>query len=213
MPHSSHVSLTPILEHVVRMQPRSVLDIGVGYGKLGLLVREALDFMDGRHERSRWRVRIDGIDAYPYESPLHDWVYDSVRIGDAVAMADELRGYDLVLLGDVIEHFDKPDGLRFLATLLEQNRNAIVATPYLFFEQETENPYETHRSHWTRDDFDPWPHDYVVAGGSAIVVALAGAGAEYPTRSDARAGAIAYRLLPRRGAAARLLKQAIRRFV
>jgi hypothetical protein len=214
MPHSSHLATTQLMEHVVRLRPERVLDVGVGYGKWGFLIREALDFMEGRHEPGEWRTRIDGIDAHPYESPLHAWVYDDIRVADALDVLDELAGYDVVVLGDVIEHFEKDDGLRLLRALSGRNRNVLVTTPLHFFEQELPGaPYETHRSHWTREDFAEWPHDYDVIGGSAIVVALAGAGATVPTRADTRASAFAYRLLPKRGAAARVVKEAVRRVV
>lgn len=211
MPHSSHLTLTQLLEHVVRLRPQSVLEIGVGYGKLGFLVREALDFMDGRHKREDWQTRIDGIEAYPYASPLHEWIYDSLRTTNALDVVGELSGYDLVILGDVIEHFEKSDGMRLLRALTSQNRNVLLATPYHFFEQTTDNPFETHRSHWARQDFGEWIYDYDAIGGSAIVVALAGVGATAPTRSDARASALAYRAFPRHGAAARVVKQVLRR--
>lgn len=213
MPHSSHLALTPMLDHVVRMRPKSVLDVGVGFGKWGFLIREALDFMDGRLKRETWQVRIDGIDAFPYRSPLHEWVYDSVRIADAVEVAGELEGYDLVVLGDVIEHIEKDVGVRFLRSLVERNGNVLVTTPLEFFEQEMENPYERHVSHWTQADFEGWTYDYEVVGGAVLVVAIAGRGAVYPTRAHARASRIAYGLpgMRKRGAATRVVKAALRR--
>lgn len=214
MPHSNHLPLTQMLDHVVRIKPKRILDIGIGYGKWGFLIREALDFMEGRFEPGSWEVTIDGIEAFPYESPLHEWVYDSVRRVDVLDVADELEGYDLVVLGDVIEHVSKEDGMRLLRGLLARNRNVLVATPLEFFEQEVAgNPFEHHRSHWSEADFREWVYDYDVIGGFALVVALAGRDADYPTPRDARASRIAYSLphFRRRGAAARVVKAALRR--
>lgn len=213
MPHSSHLPLTLALDHVVRLRPRSVLDIGAGLGKWGFLIREALDFMDGCLDRADWRTRIVGLDAQPHPSPLHDWVYDELRTGDVRATTG-LEGYDLVMLGDVIEHLEKDEGLELLRRLTAANRNLLVTTPFHYFDQSVEGmPYETHRSHWQRQDFAPWPHDFDVVGGAAIVVLLAGSGATHPTSSDSRAGAIAYSLpgLAQRGAAARVVKALVRR--
>jgi Methyltransferase domain len=195
------------------MRPRRVLDIGVGYGKWGLLVREALDFIDGRFQRDEWKVTIDGIDAHRYDSPLLDWVYDDVRICDVLDVADKLAGYDLVLMGDVIEHFEKEDGMRLLTVLLAHNRNVLLTTPLFYFDQEMEdNPYERHRSHWTMADFRPWTFDYDVVGGFLVVVALAGRGADQPRPADTRASRIAYSLplLRHRGAATRVVKALVR---
>jgi SAM-dependent methyltransferase len=216
VPHSSHLALTQMIDHVVRMAPRRVLDIGLGYGKWGFLVREALDFIPGRLYRDDWQVRIDGIDAHPYVSPLHDWVYDDVRVADALDVLDELDGYDLVVLGDVIEHFDKEVGLSLLRSLAARNRNLLVTTPVHFFEQEMpENPFERHRSHWSPADFREWTVDYDVVGGAALVVAIAGRGASYPTRAHDRASRIAHGLpgLARRGAAPRVVKALLRRIL
>ena len=213
MPSSSHLGLSLALEHVVRLRPRRVLDVGVGFGKWGFLLREALDFMWGREDREQWTVQIDGIDAHRYDSPLLDWVYDDLRIADARDVIDELGGYDVVVIGDAIEHFEKDEGVALLDALLQQNRNVVLTTPVEFFEQRREdNPYEEHRSHWTVNDFGRWVFDYDVAGGFQIVVALAGRGANEPQLADARASRIAYSnpLLARRGAAARVVKQLVR---
>jgi hypothetical protein len=212
MPHSSHLPITLMMDHVVRLRPRRVLDIGPGYGKWGFLVREALDFMDGRVERSSWEVRIDGLDAFPYESPLLSWAYDTVTTKPALEVVDQLDGYDLVILGDVIEHFSKDDGMRLLRSLLGANRNVLVATPLDFFQQEIAgNPYEQHLSLWGQEDFAEWDYDYDVVGGSVIVVLLAGAGATQPTPRDSAASRRAYALpgMARRGMVAGHLKKAL----
>lgn len=214
MSSSSHRGLSLALDHVVRMRPQRVLDVGVGLGKWGFLMREALDLIEGRVAREDWRTVIDGIDAHRYDSPLLDWVYDSVRIGDAREVAASLAGYDLVVMGDVIEHMEKSDGLALLGTLLERNRNVIVTTPRTFFEQDcADNPFQRHLSGWRIADFERWPFDYDVAGGFLLVVALAGAGARYPTALDARASRLAYGMpgLRGRGASARVVKGAARR--
>jgi len=182
MPHSSHHALTTVMDAVVRLQPASVLDVGVGYGKWGFLVREALDFMNGRHARHEFLVRIDGIEAFPgYTSPLYEWVYDDVHYGDVASVSDDLLPYDLVVIGDVIEHMPKSSGLRLLRSLLKKSRNVIVATPSEFFEQEVlGNPWEQHQSRWVREDFAEWPYDFQMIGMS-IVAVLGGCGCTWPT--------------------------------
>jgi hypothetical protein len=172
-----------MMEHVVRIQPKRVMDIGPGLGKWGFLAREALDFMPGRMDRDSWNVEIIGMDAYAYSSPILDWVYDRVEIGDAAVQADAITDFDLVIMGDVIEHFPKQDGLLLLDTLLRSNRNVLLTTPLRFFEQDVrENPYEKHLSHWSAGDFSAWTFDLDVVSGVSLVVLLAGRGAAYPDR-------------------------------
>lgn len=213
MPYSSHAGLSLALDHAVRLRPQKVLDVGMGLGKWGFLLREALDFMEGRVERDEWQVRIDGIDARRADSPILAWVYDDVRIADVRDVVEDLPPYDLVVLGDVIEHFEKADGLNLLRVLLSRDRNVLLTTPLDYFEQEVEgNPFERHRSHWTIKDLQPWAFDYDVVGGSLLVVMLAGAGATWPRHGDSRASRLAYGipLLRRRGSAARVVKGLVR---
>jgi hypothetical protein len=195
MPHSSHHALTAVMDTVVRLQPRSVLDVGVGYGKWGLLIREALDFMEGRHEREEFRVRIDGIEAFKgFSSPLYAWVYDNVSYADIAGAVDDLPPYDLVVLGDVIEHMAKQVGERVLEGLLAKSTNVVVVTPSEFFQQEVlGNPWERHESLWRRSDFARWPYDFQNVGITNVAV-LGGRGSTWPAPRDARANDIAYRL-------------------
>src|SRR4051812_32602371 len=123
MPYSWHFPMTSMMQHVIECQPGSVLDIGVGYGKWGFLIRESLDWNSGRVDRAEWRLRIDGVEVHPYQSPLHDWVYDRILWSDVFDIQDELVGYDLVVMSDVIEHLDKNAALSLLTRLVEQNRN------------------------------------------------------------------------------------------
>jgi hypothetical protein len=47
MPTSHPSQLNEILEVVLKTRPRSVIDVGVGFGKYGVLCREYLEFWDG----------------------------------------------------------------------------------------------------------------------------------------------------------------------
>lgn len=209
MPHSNHFPMTLMLEHIVKLEPSKVIDIGVGFGKWGYLTREALDFCRGRLERPDWKVVIHGVEVFPYRSPIHDWVYDRILREDILAVADDIKGYDLVIMGDVIEHLEKRDGLALLRNLLAQNRNVLLSTPLQYFTQEiADNEHEHHLSHWKLRDFEDFTYDYDVAGGAAIVVLLAGQGASSPSSKDKRVSRAVYRVpgLKGRGAAARIIK-------
>lgn len=217
MPCSGHQAITLVLEHVRRVKPRSVLDIGPGYGKWGFLIRETLDFMEGRYRRDSWGVRILGIDAFPSESPLLDWVYDDVRTADVLdAPRDLLSGHDLVVMGDVIEHLEKTAGQALLQQLVSDNGCVIVVTPKDFFAQETVegNPFEQHRSLWTVNDFTAFDSDVDIYAGT-VTAAIRGATGTYPSRGAVRASRAVRRLpmIRGRGMAARLAKTGLRRFL
>jgi SAM-dependent methyltransferase len=216
VPHSPHWSISTTIEHVVQLQPRSVLDVGCGYGKWGLLIREALDFIAGRHTSDEWLVRIDGVDAFPQASPLLGWVYDSFQVADIVSVSSSVRDHDLVVLGDVLEHIEKATGERLLADLLAANRCVLVNTPREWFEQGAigGNPFERHRSFWTVDDFARWPAEIDIRGGT-LTVALRGARGSYPSDAAIRASRLVRRLpgIRNRGSASAALKEALASYV
>ena len=156
MPTSGYWQIAKLVEVILALDPRSVLDIGVGFGKYGFLAREYLEFWDGQgsYERAKWRHRIDGIEAHAeYITPVHQYLYNHLYIGNAKDILPTLdTHYDLVLLIDVLEHFAKQDGLQLLETILPKAQSVLVCLPKQFFVQGAVfgNPYEAHRAHWTR---------------------------------------------------------------
>jgi hypothetical protein len=136
-------------------RPKSVLDIGVGFGKFGVLAREYLELWDGRNKYDDWSHRIDGIEAFKeYLTPLHEYIYDNVYTGNALSILPQLDfTYDLILLIDVLEHFTYDDGQLLLELCQQKGRNFIVSTPLDIGVQADvfDNPFETHRFQW-----QPW---------------------------------------------------------
>ena len=162
MPSSTHVHISKMVDWIVRLQPTSVLDIGIGFGKWGFLVREYTDINAHRYQREDWRVRIEGVEAFPeYVTPTYHYIYDQVYHGDLREVLPRLTTYDLVIIGDVIEHFDKEVGLDLLRQLRQKSRYILLSSPTVFFTQELfENEFERHRSLWTVDDFKGFQFDY-----------------------------------------------------
>ena len=82
---SSRPELVPfVVNLVMQLQPRSILEIGTGFGKYGFLFREYLDIWAAAADPSRllpenWQVRIDGIECFPaYISELQHRIYDRI---------------------------------------------------------------------------------------------------------------------------------------
>ena len=145
MPTSALIVSPTVIAHMHALDPGSVLDIGAGYGKYGVLFREYLD----QHPRV---VAIEAWQPYVAAHRLHG-IYDEVHCIDATQASDELlNSCDAVYLGDVIEHFGKDDGLALLARI---RCPIVINTPVEFFHNPAGLPWtETHRSHWTRRDFE-----------------------------------------------------------
>ncbi|RME83226.1 MAG: hypothetical protein D6785_06945, partial [Planctomycetota bacterium] len=60
-----------------------------------------------------------------------------------------------ILLIDVIEHFEKEEGMDFLQLALKKGRNLIISTPKKPTPQGSvyDNPFEEHKSVWHLRDF------------------------------------------------------------
>jgi hypothetical protein len=142
------------MELVGWLNPASVLDVGTGFGKYGVLCREYLDVNKANRFGER-NHRIDGIEAYrEYLTPLHAYVYDEVYVGDALKIIPTLdREYGLILLIDVLEHLSFEGGTELLDRCKSRGRNMIISTPLDIGHQGGVfgNEYETHRAQWTKN--------------------------------------------------------------
>ena len=162
MPTSPYAHLYPIVEFLSSTKPASLLDVGLGNGKLGFIARDLLDVMIGeRHRKEDWRVKIDGIEIFAdYIQDHQKAIYDEIYIGNAFNIIDTLGTYDMIVLGDVLEHFEKNQARQFLDKCIAHcNTHIIVCIPLgeKWTQQEIYgNPYEKHLSFWNFDEFEPF---------------------------------------------------------
>jgi len=156
MPTSDVHNIVPILSVIQQLGPRSVLDIGCGFGKYGVLIREYLDVWNERLEAESWQVRLEGIDAFaPYHNPIWDFIYRKVHIGEAEEILPRLNQFDVILIADVIEHLEHALAVDLVQCSLNKSQFLILSTPKEFYPQQdsNHNPYEIHRILWTQKDF------------------------------------------------------------
>ncbi len=151
-----------VVDVLMKIEPRRVLDVGVGFGRWGMVLREFGEVWFGRIHPESWELRIEGIEAFPANvTPYHPHFYDEIHQGDASEIMEKLDGgWDLVLFGDVLEHFEKAEGRRLLGLALAEADYVIVNLPLGEHWEQGEaygNPYEAHLSHWDEADFEGWP--------------------------------------------------------
>ncbi|HMV11524.1 MAG TPA: class I SAM-dependent methyltransferase [Nitrosomonas sp.] len=166
MPFSFSNQLSAIIGYAEQQKPLSILDIGVGMGQYGFLLRTNLENINlfeinGANARLRdknqWRIKIDGIEGYAgYLTPVHNYAYNRILIGDALELLPTLasNSYDLVLAIDILEHFYKEQGVHFLKECRRIAKgSSLISTPKEFMEQDVPaNPFENHRSVWNDED-------------------------------------------------------------
>jgi hypothetical protein len=162
MPSSTYEHIKTLAAFFYRTRPRSILDVGVGNGKIGFVARDVLDVMAGkRFRREEWAVRIDGIEAFgDYIQQHQRALYDTLHIGDAFEVIDSLGSYDMVVLGDVLEHFEKTRGYELLdKCFAHAERHVAIFVPLGGGWEQGEvfgNPFESHRAVWELGDFEPF---------------------------------------------------------
>jgi 2-polyprenyl-3-methyl-5-hydroxy-6-metoxy-1,4-benzoquinol methylase len=161
---SSFSSQIPVILHLLgKLQPKSVLDVGKGFGKYGFLLHEYVGIDNAQRPqptlslRDQSRIVIDAVESNPdYMWPHLDQIYRQVysaRIEDVFKSG--LPAYDLVLMIDVIEHLTKESGLDIVRHFIHLGYKVIMSTPRRFFQQELYgSDDEHHLSHWTPSDFN-----------------------------------------------------------
>ncbi len=153
MPLSMPFNQGFIATTIWKYQPKSVLDVGCGFGKYGVIFREYLDVLWERYDKSEWKARIDAVEACDHcITPLHRYIYNTVFIGDARKISIP-QHYDLVFMGDVLEHMPKEDGEKLIDKF--DTKWILISTPTIMVEQKPYkgNEYEKHEYIWKEEDF------------------------------------------------------------
>jgi len=160
LPSSRLEIIRPVVILMSTTNPKTLLDVGCGFGKFGFLAREYLGLWNAPDKEKHKLEQLDAIEAWePYITEFQRLVYDRIIIGNICDLCDTIGTYDMILMAEVLEHLDKEDGYRVLRALRKKaNKCLVVTTPKRVRENDAEtegvNPFETHRSQWQRSDFD-----------------------------------------------------------
>lgn len=164
MPTSWYHTIPAIIEQIHLVRPNSILDVGIGFGKYGVLIRDALELPFQRYHKNQWKVKLDGVEAFPgYKNPLHDFIYDKIFYCNVNEIIDQLPKYDVILLIDILEHFSKEEGIHLIRKLLNYtNKFLLISTPLYPADQDDYlgNKFERHKSRWVLTDFLDFDFSY-----------------------------------------------------
>uniref|UniRef100_A0A6M3KYT1 Putative methyltransferase n=1 Tax=viral metagenome TaxID=1070528 RepID=A0A6M3KYT1_9ZZZZ len=148
------------------------LDIGCGAGIYGDIIREVFN----------QEAHIDAVEAWSQYIVRHDLKkkYDRIIMEDIVKVWHQMEDYDVIVMGDVIEHLTKHDAImvicglkakcRFLWGSLPIEVGRPWSTGYRQGKEEwVENKYNQHLHDWTGNElkeiFNPmWIVPYVQTG-------------------------------------------------
>lgn len=154
------------IELVRKLNPKSILDIGIGFGRWGILFREFLEIWENGKYDGKWERKIDGIEIYePYIQAYHKYFYDNIYIKNALEYLKETENrYDLINCGDVIEHFTKYEGEELIQLGIKKGKWVLITIPVgKHWEQDStnENPHEEHKSIWYNNDFTKYKYHII----------------------------------------------------
>jgi hypothetical protein len=133
---SSHWDQIPqIIEIVMQIKPRGILDIGPGRGKYGVLFCEYL---------REWAEQDVIVDAIADEPIWCRHAYHEVWRGNALEILPRLtKNYHLITIIDVIEHLKREDGENLLRFAAKRGEKILLTTP------KDASRCGDHKSEWT----------------------------------------------------------------
>lgn len=124
----------------------TVLDIGAGSGTWARLARP-----EGVGEH--WKA-VEIHEPYLTRFKLHD-LYDEVAVSDGITYLTTVpEEWDLVILGDVVEHYTREKGARLVELACKRASYVIISLPIIEWHQgESEgNEHEAHLHHWSDEE-------------------------------------------------------------
>lgn len=163
----------------------SVLDIGIGWGKYGLLCREYMSPYDVVIESSdNWKFRLDGVEVF--KNYIKDYIhclYKNVWNLDVREFCTDHEKHigsltwDLIMMVDVIEHIPKEDGHIVLQTLLKYSHWILISVPTKLTQFQNVKYFHAQELHvcaWTLGDFKDYKIDEVIQDNETLILILRG---------------------------------------
>lgn len=148
MPMSNPWHLAPVLHFVGALNPKRILDVGVGLGTYGFMIRQHIDISQERIDKAEWTLQIDGVEIFEaYRNPIWDYYYDQIFIADVREIKTSLHTYDVILCNDVLEHFPLAEAQLLVRQLLTIAPVVIATSPNIDWPQGAwgNNEAETHQ--------------------------------------------------------------------
>lgn len=145
------------IAHLVSViSPATVLDVGAGAGKYADIIRST----GVTTHITAVEIGEDSISRHGLNEKYDDIIRET---SDKIIEKYPMARFDLVILGDVIEHLKKSDGIDFLNWLNYRAKYIVIVVPESMV-MNRDPWYEGHNSVWTDRDFlwhDNWCSDNI----------------------------------------------------
>jgi hypothetical protein len=119
MPHSTNIFKQEIVDFVKNKfnKTSTVLDIGAGSGTYADFFRDHFYGMDG----------VEIFEPYVDQFALRE-KYKNLFIQDATTF--DFNYYDLIIVGDILEHIEESKGIKFIEHIYEKCNDLIIGIPF-----------------------------------------------------------------------------------
>ncbi len=176
-------NLFPILAEIRALKPTNILDVGAGFGKFGLLVRELLlsEAAEAGDLNPEPKFKINCVEEAGYfihqlwHEALYDahWHVDFFQIRPAI-----FAEHDLILMIDVVEHAPKDRIINLLRAIQAEPQakgrtRILISTPrkVCFYKQKFYG-CALHVSQWTPEDFAAFPRTRTLKSAESHLVVI-----------------------------------------
>lgn len=169
MPYSSPVFDRAITEVIKHIDTKSFFDIGAGAGKYGELVRA----ISSEIKTVAVEIEKDYINTFNLPTKYNEVL--NISVLDLIQPNYYDTNFDVVMIGDTIEHLKKSDGIDLLNFLVYRCRWIIIQFPVRYL-QNTVDSYtsEAHISVWDKTDFQSFERTKIFANEKQRLVAIRG---------------------------------------
>jgi 3' terminal RNA ribose 2'-O-methyltransferase Hen1 len=152
-----------IVDRVREMEHKeSVVDLGAGEGKLSV----RLGFVDGVKEilavEPSEEASLRAMERFAQAEGKTGFTKPTQLWGSLFYYDERLKGKDVIILCEVIEHIDEERLPKVIETVLNDYRpkNFLVTTPNsdynVLYDMDTKFRHADHRFEWTRAEFEDW---------------------------------------------------------
>ncbi len=149
MPYSSPIFDEKVEEVLKFLRPRNLLDIGAGAGKYGEIVKK----FDKGIKTVALEIEKDYIKKFELKK-IYDEVWN-IPANELMKPNYYEKEFDVILMGDVIEHMKKSEGIDLINFLIYRSKWIIIKFPHKYLQNSVEGyNSEAHISVWSDKDFE-----------------------------------------------------------
>lgn len=148
MPYSSPVFDKTIAELFTMLKPATLLDLGAGAGKYGAMIQKVND----RVQATAVELEKEYIKRFKLHSMYsHVW---HCSVMDLISPRHYEIAFDVIMIGDILEHLRKSEGIDLLNFLIYRCKWVVVVFPHRYLQNAVDgHDSEAHISVWNESDF------------------------------------------------------------